>query len=180
MTNKPSAPRELYATYYKSRLGESLVRTNTEPTLIKMNPDTDFEIKFVEASAYLAALEKCKALEGENKMIFARMEWTVQDHSKQSVELADLKAEVEMLRGYVTEQSARIDWMSKTTVGEEIAKNQTLRDQGAVWSNRCLKLLEALEYVKSHQSLLDQNDFDINNYADKAITEFKKDIGVKE
>ena len=49
-----------------------------------------------------------------------------------------------------------------------------------LWSNRCLKLLEALEYVKSHQSLLDQNDFDINNYADKAIAEFKKDVGVKE
>ena len=177
MTNKPSAPGEWWIRKESSNTLGNFYIAEIEKGQADLSPHW---IKVVETSAYLAALEKCKALEGENKMIFARMEWTVQDHSKQSVELADLKAEVEMLRGYVTEQSARIDWMSKTTVGEEIAKNQTLRDQVAVWSNRCLKLLEALEYVKSHQSLLDQNDFDVNNYADKAITEFKKDIGVKE
>jgi len=108
MTNKPSAPRELYATYYKSSLGESLVRTNTEPTLIKMNPDTDFEIKFVEASAYLAALEKCKAMEGE----LERLKWSTDvgynkgyDDSKEyaTKEITELKAENEKLK-------FKVDW----------------------------------------------------------------------
>lgn len=64
----PSKPRELFAVFYKPNGIEHLVRVERGPTLLQLDGKIDYEIQFIEKSAFdkaVAALKRINELDSD-------------------------------------------------------------------------------------------------------------------